>query len=257
MRVRILGPFHLEDRGRRITIGGVRQRAVLTDPVLNANKVIPSEQLLVELWGEDSPPSAANALQAAISRLRRILPAGRLITTGPGYMLRVFPAEVDVAQFEQLLFEGRDALAAGAAAEAVQLLDQAMALWRGPPLADFRYEPFAQAEIARLEELQLACLEERNEARLALGLEGALTAELGRMVTDHPLRERLRGQLMLALYRSGRQAEALEAYQQFRSTLAEELGLEPPPALRELQAAILRHDPVLAPGSTTRGTQLA
>ena len=257
MRVLILGPFHLEDGGRRIMIGGVRQRAVLADLVLHANKVVPSEQLLVELWGEDSPPSAANALQAAISRLRRVLPAGRLITTAPGYMLRVFPAELDVAQFEQLIFEGRDALTARAAAEAVQLLDQALTLWRGPPLTDFRYEPFAQAEIARLEELRLACLEERNEANLALGSAGALTAELGRMVTDHPLRERLRGQLILALYRSGRQADALEAYRQFRSTLMEELGLEPSSALRELQEAILRHDPVLARGSVAGGTPLA
>jgi len=257
MRVRILGPFHLEDGGRQITIGGVRQRAVLADLVLHANEVVPSEQLLVELWGEDSPPSAANALQAAISRLRRVLPAGRLITTAPGYTLRVFPAELDVAQFGQLVFEGRDALAAGSAAEAVQLLDQAMTLWRGPPLTDFRYEPFAQADIARLEELRLACLEERNEASLALGSAGALTAELGRMVTDHPLRERLRGQLMLALYRSGRQSEALEAYRQFRGTLMEELGLEPSSALRELQAAILRHDPVLAPGPATSGAPQA
>src|SRR5499427_465289 len=257
MRVRILGPFHLEDGGRQITIGGVRQRAVLADLLLHDNEVVPSELLLVELCGEDAPPSAANALQAAISRLRRLLPADRLITTGPGYMLRVFPAELDAAQFEQLIFEGRDVLAAGAAAEAVQLLDQAMTLWRGPPLADFRYEPFAQAEIARLEELQLACLEERNEAQLALGLAGALTAELGRMVADHPLRERLRGQLMLALYRSGRQTEALDAYREFRSTLNEELGLEPSSALRDLEAAILRHDPVLAPGSATGGAPLA
>src|SRR5215472_7071434 len=257
MRVRVLGPFHLDDGGRRITIGGVRQRAVLADLLLHANEVMPSEQLLVDLWGEDTPPSAANALQAAISRLRRMLPPGRLITSGPGYLLRLFPAELDAAQFEQLIFEGRDALAAGNAVEAAQLLDQAMLLWRGPPLADFRYEPFAQAEIARLEELQLACLEERNEANLALGLEGALTADLGRMVTDHPLRERLRGQLMLALYRSGRQAEALEAYGQFRSTLMEELGLEPSSALRELQAAILRHDPVLASGPATGATPLA
>src|SRR5215472_4640824 len=130
MRVRVLGPLHVEDGGRPITVGGVRQRAVLADLVLHANEVVPSEQLLVELWGEDSPPGAANALQAAISRLRRVLPAGRLITTAPGYMLRVFPAELDVAQFEQLTFEGRDALAGGAAAEAVQLLDQAMTLWR-------------------------------------------------------------------------------------------------------------------------------
>jgi predicted ATPase/DNA-binding SARP family transcriptional activator len=251
MRVQILGPFQVEDGGRRIAIDGVRQRAVLADLVLHANEVVPSEQLLVELWGEDSPASAANALQAAISRLRKVLPAGRLITTAPGYMLRVFPAELDAVQFGQLIFEGRDALAAGAAAEAMQLLDQALTLWRGSPLIDFRYEPFAQAEIARLEELQLACLEERNEANLALGSAGALTAELGRMVSDHPLRERLRGQLMLALYRSGRQAEALEAYRQFRSTLMEELGLEPSSALRELEAAILRHDPVLAPGPAT------
>jgi DNA-binding SARP family transcriptional activator len=257
VRVRILGPFHLEDGGRRITIGGVRQRAVLADLLLHANEVVPSERVLVDLWGEDAPPSAANALQAAISRLRRVLPASRLITTGPGYMLRIFPAEFDVAQFEQLIFEGRDALAAGAAAEAVRLLDQAMMLWRGPPLADFRYEPFAQAEIARLEELQLACLEERNEARLALGSPGALTAELGRMVNDHPLRERLRGQLMLALYRSGRQTEALETYREFRNVLSEDLGLEPSSALRELEAAILRHDPVLAPASAAGGTPQA
>src|SRR5689334_5488202 len=136
MRIWVLGPFHIDEGGRQITIGGVRQRAVLADLLLHANEVVPSEQLLVDLWGEDSPPSAANALQAAISRLRRTLPPGRLVTTGPGYMLRVFPAELDVAQFEQLIFEGRDALAAGAAAEALQLLDQAMMLWRGPPLAD-------------------------------------------------------------------------------------------------------------------------
>jgi DNA-binding SARP family transcriptional activator len=257
MRIRILGPFQLDDGGQRIMIGGVRQRAVLADLLLYANEAVPSEQLLVDLWGEDAPPSAANALQAAVSRLRRLLPPGRLVTAAPGYMLRIFPAELDAAQFEQLIFEGRDVLAAGGAPEAVRVLDQAMTLWRGPPLADFRYEPFAQAEIARLEELQLACLEERNEAHLALGSAGALTAELGRMVADHPLRERLRGQFMLALYRSGRQAEALEAYREFRRTLMDELGLEPSSALREIEAAILRHDPVLAPGSATSGTPQA
>lgn len=250
----MLGPFQLMEGGRQITVGGVRQRTVLADLLLHANEVIPSERLLVDLWGEDSPPSAANALQAAISRVRRVLPPDRLITTGPGYMLRIFPAEFDIAEFEQLFLQGRNALAAAAEAEAVEFLDRAMTLWRGPPLADFRYEPFAQAEIARLDELRLACLEERNEAELALGSAGALTAELGRMVADHPLRERLRGQLMLALYRSGRQTEALETYREFRSTLREELGLEPASALRDLETAILRHDPVLAPGSATGGT---
>src|SRR5260370_5313669 len=177
MQVRILGTFQLEDGGRRITIGGARQRAVLADLLLHANEVVPSEQLLVDLWSEDTPPSAANALQAAISRLRRVLPPGRLVTTAPGYALRIFPAELDAKQFEQVISEGRDALHAGAPAEAARMFDQALSLWRGPPLADFRYEPFAQAEMARLEELQLTCLEERVEAHLVLGSAGALTTE--------------------------------------------------------------------------------
>ena len=257
MQVRILGPFQLEDSGRRITIGGVRQRAVFADLLLHANEVVPSERLLVDLWSEDSPPSAANALQAAISRLRRVLPPGRLITTAPGYALRVFPVELDVKQFEQLIAEGRDALTAGTPAEAARMFSQALSLWRGPPLADFRYEPFAQAEMARLEELRLTCLEERIEAHMALGSADALTAELPQLVSEYPLRERLRGQLMLALYRSGRQAEALEVYREFRSTLQEELGLEPSPLLRELEAAILRQDPVLSRRSQTSGAPLA
>ncbi len=204
MKVRILGPFQLENDGRQVTIGGIRQRAVLARLSLQANEVVPSEQLLVDLWGEDSRQGAANALQAAISRLRRVLPPGRLITKAPGYVLWIFPDELDVRQFERLLAEGRDALAAGAAAEAARTLGQALSLWQGPPLADFRYEPFAQAEIARLEELHLTCLEERIEADLALGSAGALSAELRRLVSEHPVRERLRGLLMLALYRSGR-----------------------------------------------------
>ena len=250
MQVRILGPFQLENGGQQVRIGGVRQRAVLANLLLHANEVVPSEQLLVDLWGEDSPQSAANALQAAISRLRRVLPSGRLITRAPGYALQIFPDELDVKQFERLLSEGRDALAAGAAAEAARRLGQALSLWQGPPLADFRYEPFAQAEIARLEELHLTCLEERIEADLALGSAGALTAELQRLVSEHPVRERLRGQLMLALYRSGRQTEALEVYREFRSVLREEQGLEPSPLLHGLEAAILRHDPALSPAST-------
>ncbi len=257
MQVGILGPFQIEDGGRRITVGGTRQRAVLADLVLHANEVVPSERLVVDLWGEDSPLSAANALQAAISRLRRVLPPGRLVTAAPGYALRIFPVELDVKRFEQLISEGRDALGGGAPAEAARMFGQALSLRRGPPLADFRYEPFAQAEIARLEELQLACLEERIEADLALGSVSALIPELYRLVSEYPLRERLRSQLMLALYRSGRQAEALEVYHEFRTALREELGLEPSPLLRELEAAILRQDPVLSRRSTTSGVALA
>jgi DNA-binding SARP family transcriptional activator len=257
MRVRILGAFQLEDGGQRVPIGGVRQRAVLARLLLTANEVVPSEQLLLDLWGEDSPPSAANALQAAISRLRRVLPPGRLVTRAPGYMLQVFPDELDVKQLERLLAEGRDALAAQDATEAARTLDQALSLWQGPPLADFRYEPFAQAEIARLDELYLMCLEERIEADLALGSAGALTAQLRQLVSDYPTRERFRRQLMLALYRSGRQTEALEVYHEFRRVLREELGLEASPLLGELEAAILRHDPALAPASTAVAAPLA
>lgn len=257
MHARILGSFQLEEGGRRIPVGGVRQRAVLVSLLLHANDVVPSEQLLMDLWGEDSPLSAANSLQAAISRLRRVLPPGRLITRAPGYALRIFPEELDVSQFEQLVPEGREALTAGAAEQAARTLRQALSLWHGPALADFRYEPFAQAEIVRLEELHLTCLEERVEADLALGLAGVLVAELRRLVGEHPLRERLRGQLMLALYRDGRQTEALEVYREFRSVLRDDLGLDPSPQLRELETAILRHDSLVSPVSTATGAPLA
>jgi DNA-binding SARP family transcriptional activator len=253
MQVRILGALQLDEGGRCVTVGGSRQRAVLADLLLHANEVVPSEQLLVDLWGEDVPPSAANALQAAVSRLRRALPPGRLVTKAPGYLLRIFPDELDVSQFERLIAEGSDALADGAVADAARTLRQALSLWRGPAMADFRYEPFAQAEIARLEELYLVCLEERIEADLALGSAGALTGELRRLVGEHPVRERLRGQLMIALYRGGRQAEALQEYHDVRSALRDELGLETSPLLRELEAAILRHDPaILRPAAATK-----
>jgi DNA-binding SARP family transcriptional activator len=257
MQTRILGSFQLEEGGRRIPLGGARQRTVLVSLLLHANEVVPSEQLLLDLWGEDSPPSAANSLQAAISRLRRALPSGRLITRAPGYLLRIFPEELDVSQFEQLVSEGREALTAGAAEQAARTLRQALSLWQGPALADFRYEPFAQAEIVRLEELHLTCLEERIEADLALGLASVLVAELRPLVSEHPVRERLRGQLMLALYRDGRQAEALEVYREFRSVLRDELGLDPSPQLRELETAILRHDSLAPPVSTEAGAPLA
>jgi DNA-binding SARP family transcriptional activator len=254
MQVRMLGPFQLTEGGRAIPISGLRQRAVLASLLLRANAVVPSEQLLVDLWGEDSPASAANALQAAISRLRRVLPPGRLATQAPGYAVRIFPEELDVSQFELSLSEGREALAAGDAVQAAGTLSRALSLWQGPALADFRYEPFAQAEIARLEELQLTCLEERFEAQLALGSASVLIPELQRLVGEHPVRERLRGQLMLALYRDGRQAEALEVYREFRTVLRDELGLETTPLLRELEAAILRQDSLLPQAATVTAT---
>jgi DNA-binding SARP family transcriptional activator len=257
MQARILGSFQLEEGGRRIPLGGVRQRAVFVGLLLRANEVVPSEQLLMDLWGEDCPPGAANSLQAAISRLRRVLPRGRLVTEASGYLLRIFPEELDVSRFDQLVSEGREALTAGAAEQAARTLRQALSLWQGPALADFRYEPFTQAEIVRLEELRLTCLEERVEADLALGLTGVLVAELRRLVSEHPVRERLRGQLMLALYRDGRQAEALEVYREFRSVLRDELGLEPSPQLRELETAILRQDSLASPVSPTTGEPLA
>jgi DNA-binding SARP family transcriptional activator len=230
---------------------------VFVSLLLHANEVVPSEQLLMDLWGEDSPASAANSLQAAISRLRRVLPRGRLMTEASGYLLRIFPEELDVSRFEQLVSEGREALTAGNAEQAAPTLRQALSLWQGPALADFRYEPFAQAEIVRLEELYLTCLEERVEADLALGRANVLVAELRQLVSEHPVRERLRGQLMLALYRDGRQAEALEVYREFRSVLRDELGLEPSPQLRELETAILRQDSLASPVSAATGEPLA
>src|SRR3984885_7731573 len=257
MHARILGSFRLEDGGQRIPLGGFRQRAVLVSLLLHANEVVPSEQLLMDLWGEDSPRSAANSLQAAISRLRRVLPPDRLMTRAPGYVLRVFPEELDVSQFEELVTEGRDALTAGAPEQAARTLRQALSLWQGPALADFRYEPFAQAEIVRLEEIRLTCLEERIEADLARALTSVLVPELRRLIHDHPMRERLRGQLMRALYLNGQQAEALEVYHDFRSVLRDELGLDPSPQLRELEEAILRHDSVASPLTAATEAPLA
>jgi DNA-binding SARP family transcriptional activator len=182
MEVRLLGPLEIADGGRPIPCRGPRQGALLVLLVLHANQVVPSERLLVELWGADAPPTAANALQAAVSRLRGTLPPGRLVTRAPGYLLRVAVDELDTSQFERLLAGGRQALERGAVAEAARSLRLALSLWRGPALADFRYEPFAQAEIARLEELRLACLEERVEADLALGAGSQLVGELRQLV---------------------------------------------------------------------------
>ena len=239
----LLGPLEVRDNSHAITLGGPRQRAVLAMLMLEPNRPVAADYLLEELWGD---PGAKNALEAAVSRLRRGPLRRRLETRRPGYLLRIDSAELDVERFERALAAGREALAARDAAGASRTLGHALDLFRGEPLTDFRYEPFAQAEIARIEELRLQALEERIEADLALGHHADLIGELEPFAAVHPLRERLTAQLMLALYRSGRQAEALDVYRGTRARLVEQLGLEPGPALRELEGAILRQDPSLS-----------
>ena len=209
--------------------------------LLHANEVVSSDRLIDELWGESPPSSAAKSVQVYVSGLRKELGEGRLLTRPPGYVLQVEPSELDLAVFERLLEEARRAEPAAAR----QKLQEALALWRGPPLADLAYESFAQADVARLEELRWAALEQRIDADLATGRHAEIVGELESLIAQNPLKERLRGQLMLALYRSGRQAEALEAYRHAQRELAEELGLEPSADLRRLERAILEHDPSL------------
>jgi DNA-binding SARP family transcriptional activator len=245
MEFRILGPLEVRDGDRAISVGGGRQRALLALLVLNANETVSTDRLVEELWGGLAPATAPKVVQNHISQLRRTFADGLLVTEGSGYTLRLEPGSVDLDRFERLLEEGRRALARSDAQKASVLLREALALWRGPPLADFAFESFAQTEIARLEERRLVALEERIEADLALGLNADLVGEVEAVITKHPLRERLRGQLMLALYRCGRQSEALNAYQQARRTLVDELGIEPGGPLRELHQAILQQDPAL------------
>ncbi|MGZ6563240.1 MAG: BTAD domain-containing putative transcriptional regulator [Solirubrobacteraceae bacterium] len=253
MEFRILGPLEVVEEGHPLALAAGKQRALLAILLLRANEVVSSDELIDSLWGERPPASAPKSIQIYVSQLRKIIggprdEAGRngiLITRPHGYELHVEPGELDLHRFDRLLQEGRDALEAAQPADAAAKLREALSLWRGPALADFTYEPFARPEIARLEEIRLVALEDRIEADLALGRHANLIGELEAQVTKHPLRERLRGQLMLALYRSGRQAEALELYQQTRRLLRDELGLEPSPALQELERAILRHDAAL------------
>lgn len=245
MEFRVLGPLEVWHGGRELSLGGRKPRALLALLLLHRNEVVPSERLIDELWGEDSPDGAGAALRVNVSRLRKALPQDVLATRTPGYLLRVEPDALDLHRFERLLEEGRYVLARGHAAEAAERLREALSLWRGPALAEFAYESFAQAPIARLEEIRVAALELRLEAELALGRHGEVVGELETLVAEHPLRERLRMNLMTALYRSGRQAEALDAYQEGRRALVDELGIEPSSELRELERAILRQDPSL------------
>jgi DNA-binding SARP family transcriptional activator len=227
----ILGPVEALDEGRAVRLPVGKPQTLLRVLLLNRNRVVSAEALIDELWGDDPPETAAKALQGYVSQLRKVLGPERLSTRPPGYSLRIEEGEVDLDRFERLVREGRDRLATGDPAGASRELESALALWRGPAPG--------------LEERRLAALEDRIEADLTLGRHAQLVAELETLVARHPLRERPRAQLMLALYRSGRQADALEEYRRTRETLVDELGIEPGEELQELQKAILRHDPDL------------
>lgn len=245
MQFFVLGPLEVRHEGRLLSLGGAKQRALLAVMLLRANEVVSREILIDELWGEDVPERALQRLNVRLSRLRKTLEAGAespLVTRPGGYVLHVAPGELDLQRFQELVAEGRRALREGDVTRASEPLREALSLWRGQALADLRSEPFAQIEVDRLEELRLSALEDRLEADLELGRHGEVVSELEALVAHHPLRERLRGQLMLALYRSGRQADALRAYRETRRELVEELGIEPGPALRELESRILRQD---------------
>ncbi len=226
--------------------------ALLAVLLLRRNEVVPSDRLVEELWSGEAPASALKTLQLYVSQLRKLLPAGTLVTRAPGYVLNVGPDELDADDFEELLASGREALDASEPERAAATFRRALALWRGPALADFTYEEFARGEIERLEELRLEAVEERIDADLARGRHADVVGELEALTREHPLRERLCGQLMLALYRCGRQADALAAFRGARRRLHDQLGIEPGPELRELEAAILRQDEHLAPQARPR-----
>jgi YVTN family beta-propeller protein len=244
---RILGPLEAVDDGRPLSVGGPRQRALLTVLLVHANEVVSRERLIELVWAGRPPETAAAALYGYVSGLRRLLGHAALETRAPGYRLRVDGDNLDLARFERLTREAREAAAGGEPEPALGLLEEALALWRGPALDDLPPGAFAEIERERLAELRLAAIEERIEVELALGRHGELVGELEALVAQHPLRERLPAQLMLALYRSGRQAEALRAYREARHTLVDELGIEPTPKLQRLERAILTQDPALDP----------
>jgi DNA-binding SARP family transcriptional activator/pimeloyl-ACP methyl ester carboxylesterase/tetratricopeptide (TPR) repeat protein len=242
--VELLGPLRVVEGDGDVTPARPKQRALLALLLLRRGEVVPGDQLIEALWGAEPPGTAQTALHGHVSSLRKLLGADRIRTRPPGYLLQVSPDEVDVGRFESLIAEARAFEDPGN--RSARLRD-ALSLWRGPPLADLHGEPFAEREIARLEELRLAALEDRIDADLALGRHHELVAELEPLVAEHEFRERLRGQLMLALYRCGRQADALQVFQSGRRALVEQLGIDPGPALAQLELRILRQDPSLNP----------
>jgi DNA-binding SARP family transcriptional activator/DNA-binding beta-propeller fold protein YncE len=261
MDVNILGPFEVRGpAGRELRLPAGRERSLFVLLLIHRGAVVSNDRIVDALWGGRPPDTAGKAVQGYVSHLRRVLEPGRdpgdanglLVTRPPGYALRTGDVTIDATRFERLAQEARRALEDGSAAEAERLLDEGLALWRGPALAEFAFDDFAQAEIDRLEELRLAATEDRIEASLQLGRHGEVVGLLAPLVSAHPLRERLRGQWMLALYRGGRQADALQAFRDGRRLLADQLGLEPGRELQRLERAILEQDPALevAPPST-------
>ena len=261
LEFRILGVLEVVDNGRPVHIGASKERALLAELVLHPNQIVSRERLMEVVWGESAPATATATLNTYVCHLRAALEPGRerrssprlLLTREPGYLLAVDPERVDGVRFERLAAEGSRALSAGDPDAAAVTLRTALALWRGEALADFVYEPFARADAIRLEELRLTTIEERVEADLALGRHHDLVPEVRRLLDEQPLRERLWGQLMLALYRCGRQTEALQAYGELRSVLLEEYGIDPSPALRRLEDDVLHQRPELqAPAAPPR-----
>jgi predicted ATPase/DNA-binding SARP family transcriptional activator len=246
LEYRVLGPVQVLADGEPLLLGGTQQRALLAILVLNANRAVSTDQLIEWLWPRKPPGRPQTAVQGYISGLRKALGRDVIETVGGGYVLRASPDRLDLELFERLLSEAHAQLVAADPGCAAETCRRALQLWRGRPLADFSYEAFAQQAIARLEELRLACFEERIEADLACGRHAELVAELEALAGEYPLRERLRSQLLLALYRSGRQADALAAYQEGRRLLVDDLGIEPGPGLQEVHRSILNQDPSLA-----------
>jgi YVTN family beta-propeller protein len=248
---RVLGPLEVVKDGVTIPLQRPRLRALLALLLLHANEVVSSDRIIDALWGDDPPQNAANAVQTTVSRLRKQLVDGdgavaeMIRTRPPGYVIQVAPDALDLARFERFVEQGRAALQAGRPEAASRHLRDALATWHGPALADVQYEGLLRRERERLDEERLTTLELRIDADLACGRHTALVGELEARVAENPYRERLRSQLMLALYRSGRQAEALAAYQEARRLLVDELGIEPSRALQELERSILRQDPKL------------
>ena len=251
LEFRILGPLEVLKDGRTVALGGQKQRALLALLLLDFGRVVSVDRIIDALWGERPPRTAATSLQNFVSHLRKVLGADVLVTRPPGYLLRIGPEQLDLGRFKTLVDAAKELPGQERAAK----LAQAFTLWRGPPLADFAFDAFAQSEIGRLEELRLGILEERIEAEIEAGAHAELVGELEVLVEEHPLREGLRRHLMLALYRSGRQAEALQVYHDARRVLVDELGIDPSRSLQQLHGSILRQDAELDVGRAAPAVQ--